>query len=65
MSPEYCAPNAPQFVGAPMHLASIPTWALPLANTSDYATTLACGDLIQVSTYSVTNTGARPHTSHD
>jgi hypothetical protein len=59
VSPEYCAPNAPQFDGAPMHLSSIPTWALPLVNTTDYATTPACGDLIQVSTYSITNTGTR------
>jgi hypothetical protein len=38
-----------------MHINSIPTWALPLSNTSDFATTPACGDLIQVSTYSITN----------
>ena len=38
-----------------MHPDSIPTWALPLLNTSDFATTLQCGDLILVSTYSQTN----------
>ena len=55
VSPLYCDPNGPQFEGAPMHVSNIPTYALPLLNTTDFVVTPECGDLILVSSYGVTN----------